>query len=706
VLRLQVETAVYPELATVDPDKTIVHTTQVRLEAGGLSPMHREIVLGRKSYTLTEYALRNSAVWEAPTINIGMPSASVSLTSERASASLLGINGEQISDESDDPVTLNADALGTLATELDVGKKYTEMLQRKLSHISGSEEQRTTERLWIDATRDRLRAERLETALDPAARNTFTWQSRDNPGGFRGFEYIDAVIDHPDPLQRPTVDGHKVVANRLTLGATTANGSGGQVVDGVMVIGARDARSSPAIVLYTPDAPDSISFRELSGMDELQGLVRNHNWQNYFKARMSTADTAESTRILTGRGSTPGSMHLDPIKGDLYSEMYSSDVGFKVAHAQHRSTTSEQVSNLSLLNKSLFAYDVASTIVPPLRAGKLASTARKTLASLVQRALQRPAKASGASALSGKTGGARLQGQTTEAPPPWSMDNPAVIDRLQPGNRAAGGIQYQRDPVTGKEYLKVDGRYYRGEYRGGQNRIFNDRNISQTRVVQPGLDGPSIQPRETGLLGGNKFWRTFSSKRSPEEAERIALAKSTRLRLPGNTGIRDVRGKEINQTEVYQGYVFRGDMRDPAEIFRDGFRLRTGGNDFKQVSGHRGGFGGGHDALDPDGHGISTSAFYNKDNAGAFYYGGAKGGNTYLIDARRMTGFDLYTNNDLARNPGSKIKLKPFEINYAQDIPGEQIVGAFNSKGAFTPNPSYRPSKKPIPLPPEARIPG
>ncbi|WP_157381972.1 dermonecrotic toxin domain-containing protein [Burkholderia ubonensis] len=210
---------------------------------------------------------------------------------------------------------------------------------------------------------------------------------------------------------------------------------------------------------------------------------------------------------------------------------------------------------------------------------------------------------------------------------------------------------------------------------------------------------------EVGLSGGGKFWRIFSS-RTPEEAQKIVSKEAKSQTVFGDTGIKDILGNNINTTQIYCGYVFRGDMRNCHEVFGDGFRLRAPIRDFEEVSGHRGGFGGGHDALDPDGRGISTSPFYIRDKAGAYYYGGNKGGYTYLIDARQMVGFDVYANNSMARNPGSHIKISPLEINYAQDIPGNLIVGAFDKDGNFIENIQYSPMKNRVPLPPDAKIPG
>ncbi|VVQ29924.1 hypothetical protein PS943_01653 [Pseudomonas fluorescens] len=139
---------------------------------------------------------------------------------------------------------------------------------------------------------------------------------------------------------------------------------------------------------------------------------------------------------------------------------------------------------------------------------------------------------------------------------------------------------------------------------------------------------------------------------------------------------------------VYQGFVFRGDTRDPSVVFEKGFTQRTPIKDINQVNGFKGGYGGAHDALDLDGAGISTSAFYKKDGAGAFVYGGQKGGFTYFVDARQLEGFHLYANTELAFRPNSGLKqLPPLEINYAVDLPPALILGAYDPTGRFIPNP-------------------
>ena len=57
--------------------------------------------------------------------------------------------------------------------------------------------------------------------------------------------------------------------------------------------------------------------------------------------------------------------------------------------------------------------------------------------------------------------------------------------------------------------------------------------------------------------------------------------------------------------------------------------------------------------MSPDGAGISTSAFYKKDGAGTFVYGGQKGGHTYFIDAA-ITASEVNALGGEGRNVGNK----------------------------------------------------
>lgn len=180
--------------------------------------------------------------------------------------------------------------------------------------------------------------------------------------------------------------------------------------------------------------------------------------------------------------------------------------------------------------------------------------------------------------------------------------------------------------------------------------------------------------------------RKFINYRTANRMNRLREGPEVAQKLMDTTGITYYAGPEKGY--VYKGVVMRGDTREPKVVFAEGFQLRTPITNIKQVNGMRGGFGGGKNALDSDGRGISTSAFYKKSGAGAYVYGGAKGGYTYVINGKDLEGFHLYSNHNLAAHPRSTLGFEPLEINYGANIPPSKILGAYDAKGVFYPNPN------------------
>ena len=70
----------------------------------------------------------------------------------------------------------------------------------------------------------------------------------------RGYQWVKAVLDAPNPGDRAKVEGHDIVASQVMMG--------GLPVEGIIAIGARQPQSVPTVMLYTPDAPDGRHFRE------------------------------------------------------------------------------------------------------------------------------------------------------------------------------------------------------------------------------------------------------------------------------------------------------------------------------------------------------------------------------------------------------------------------------------------------------------
>lgn len=76
----------------------------------------------------------------------------------------------------------------------------------------------------------------------------------------RGYRWIEAVLDAPSPGSRRKVEGHEVVVRSVTYrGATLKD---------IVEVGTRSTESIPTIILYTPDAPDGVTWREFDDRGE------------------------------------------------------------------------------------------------------------------------------------------------------------------------------------------------------------------------------------------------------------------------------------------------------------------------------------------------------------------------------------------------------------------------------------------------------
>lgn len=111
---------------------------------------------------------------------------------------------------------------------------------------------------------------------------------------------------------------------------------------------------------------------------------------------------------------------------------------------------------------------------------------------------------------------------------------------------------------------------------------------------------------------------------------------------------------------VYRGFAMRGDTRSPQEVFSKGFKSDGG----------------------------QASGYYDNNGMGAFHSGGKQGGWTYLIDGRGIDGKDVLRNMNWKANAGSRLGSNPYQISYGADIPGSQVVGAYDRAGKFIPNPN------------------
>ena len=189
-----------------------------------------------------------------------------------------------------------------------------------------------------------------------------------------------------------------------------------------------------------------------------------------------------------------------------------------------------------------------------------------------------------------------------------------------------------------------------------------------------------IAPRvKNPLLVQEKLTRKFTNKRvsarlkslgkkGPEAAQRL-MDRSRVLYFSGP-----------KEGFVYRGFTLCGDLRSPQEVFAQGFKMNAPVNNIQDINGMNANSG-----VDS---GLKASGYYDNNGMGAFHQGGKSGGYTYLIDGRAMNGYDVARNRNWQADSGSRTGNDPYQIVYAQDIPGSMILGAYDSAGKFIPNQS------------------
>jgi hypothetical protein len=260
--------------------------------------------------------------------------------------------------------------LVALVRELDLAPRYARYLEGALDDRRGSGFRASAMRLHEAGMR-----------LSAADARVATW-ARDEPDVFMrdreesGFHFVDAVLDSPSAASRRTVGGHAVSASELVYE--------GAVVTDILVIGAKDPRSVPRVVLYTPDAPDGLAFREFSDRAtaarefllapryqsyllehlpaEYSEPVPNGHGQRRFRV---PPDTRRAHWVFGGSGHaahtiTAGPFDERPIHGNVFNALFHAEVvrqSRDVAWAGRSQAQADWDGVMGLLGLASRAYD-------------------------------------------------------------------------------------------------------------------------------------------------------------------------------------------------------------------------------------------------------------------------------------------------------------------------------------------------------------
>lgn len=377
----------YPLSALLDADKLMVQVeTKTRLHQGRPSSNETPFVKNH-TVSLTDLALKNPT--EFPAIE------SSQFTQTTFKLPLYDNQGKPVLDGGGRQVILDTEQLKSLVSTADVGGEYTKLLKQELATDAESGPAGEVRKAWKASLSDSLEKDALLAELNPDAYQANAIQDTTTK---RGAQWVAAVLGYPDAADRPQVDGKTIVANALI--------QRGLLVQGAMVIGNQTDKS---MVLYTPDAPDGISFRELADQAALNTLLEKNEWRVYTANRTSPVnkndvgkvyaalkkgprndltnpfkviETTVLTLKLQGSAST-----LQPIKGNFQDELYKQHVQRVIDKADHQSVSSAEVATQSKINKAQFGIEVGMAlldVVPVIGKGlsagaRLAKTGLKVL---------------------------------------------------------------------------------------------------------------------------------------------------------------------------------------------------------------------------------------------------------------------------------------------------------------------------------------
>ncbi|UPG94852.1 hypothetical protein [Luteibacter aegosomatissinici] len=158
-------------------------------------------------------------------------------------------------------------SLRTLIRDVRLADRYREYLEQMLRASHRGAAGRAID---VEMLAARMRAEATEARL--------SYYLADEPRSFRhdhaerGYRWVEAVLDHRAAAGRARVEGHDIVVRQATYR--------GAAVRDVFIIGVRNPASVGTLILYTPDSPDGVSFREF---DDAAGAQRNFFYAPAFR---------------------------------------------------------------------------------------------------------------------------------------------------------------------------------------------------------------------------------------------------------------------------------------------------------------------------------------------------------------------------------------------------------------------------------------
>lgn len=230
-----------------------------------------------------------------------------------------------------------------LIRELDAGSSYQRFIRKHLLDAPAAQ--------WRMESHSRINRARMQAE---AAKARYAGHFLAGPEGM-GYRWARLVLDYPDSQSRPTLDAQRISVRQLLIQ--------GHTVQGVLLLNAEDG-GSPALVLYTPDAPDRRPWREYPSIHALMRALRGSTaLRQYVVQRMPLAN-AESVDKLLRKGRLSADILNPTITGDLFRACYRAEVHALMAQADAHSRSNAELIGQVAIDALHLLLDLVSLVLP------------------------------------------------------------------------------------------------------------------------------------------------------------------------------------------------------------------------------------------------------------------------------------------------------------------------------------------------------
>lgn len=176
-------------------------------------------------------------------------------------------------------------AIISIVRDLDIANRYQAHVEARLRQGAAGVLAR---KLATTVQAAKMRLEAAEARL--------SYYIPNEPGSFiddhaeRGFRWIEAVLSMPAGQRH--VDKHEIAVSQLTYRQVP--------LDGILIVASRTPNSAPRVVMYTPDAPDGLTFREFENrQDAAKYFLYHPAFREYLLDRLPAEFATVSANGIT-----------------------------------------------------------------------------------------------------------------------------------------------------------------------------------------------------------------------------------------------------------------------------------------------------------------------------------------------------------------------------------------------------------------------